>query len=284
MLSYEVETKYGKINYSEYGDKNKPTIICLHGLAGNGFYSFDELADFLKDHFHLIVMDLPGHGKSSGFPNEEQYLFSNLANWLDDFLKTVSRKSFFIMGHSFGADVALHYTRHFPGHVRGLILLDGGFTFPQNQPEMSFDYAYSGWADYMDKSVFQSKTAVFLEYRNYTQKWDSRKEQSTRSLYQKRKDDQYELIASKFTVLSIIKAFFEEPFLESYPFIKVPTLLIHADLPKKLNASRTKGIQQLTAAIDDVTVSSFSNASHMLQWDCPNQTAAVIAKWIHDKK
>lgn len=283
MQNREIYMQHEKVSYLEYGDVNKPAIVCLNGLAGNGFYSFAELADQLNDDFHLIALDLPGHGKSDAFQREEQYLFSNLAKWLQQAISQIIRKPYFIMGHSWGADTALHFTRHFPGNVQGLILLDGAFTFPQNQPEMTFDFAYSGWADYMDKSVYQSENDIFSEYRSFTKNWDARKKQYVRSIFRKRSDDQYELITSKYTVLSIIKAFFEEPFAEAYPFIKVPTILIHAELPKELNEARNKGIGQLKEAIEDMTVFSIPDSSHLLQWDHPDQLSAVIKKWIGER-
>lgn len=283
MQSHKIETEQGKVNCIEYGNINKPTIVCLHGLAGNGFYSFDELSAYLADHFHLIVLDMPGHGKTSLLHEEKYYLFSNLANWLQDVLNIITQKPFFIMGHSWGADAALHFSRHFPENVQGLILLDGAFTFPQNQPEMTLDYAYSGWADYMDNSVYESEDDIFIEYRSYTKNWNARKEQYVRSIFRKRHDDQYELIASKHTVLSIIKAFYEEPFAEAYPYIKVPTILIHAEHPKELNEARNKGINQLKAAIEDMTVLSIPDSAHLLQWDHPDQLSTMIKRWISER-
>lgn len=283
MQNREISTQSGKVSYLEYGNVEKPTIVCLHGLAGNGFYSFAELADQSNEDFHLIVFDMPGHGKSSPLHNEEDYLFSNLANWLQQTFAQVIQKPYFIMGHSWGADTVLHFTRHFPEDVQGLILLDGAFTFPQNQPEMNFDYAYSGWTDYMDKSIYQTENDIFNEYRSFTQNWDARKEQYVRSIFRKRSDGQYELIASKHTVLSIIKAFFNEPFAEAYPYIKAPTILIHAEHPKELNEARNKGISHLKNAIEDTTVLSVPDSAHLLQWDHPDQLSTMIKKWISER-
>ncbi|MCM3612441.1 alpha/beta hydrolase [Planococcus sp. MERTA32b] len=283
MQNREISTQSGNVSYLEYGDVAKPAIVCLHGLAGSGFYSFAELADRLTCDFHLIVLDLPGHGKTKPLPNGEDYLFSNLAKWLQQVLTQIIQKPYFVMGHSWGADAALHFTRHFPEEVEGLILLDGAFTFPQNQPEMTFDYAYSGWTDYMDGSIYQTEADIFNEYRSFTQNWDARKEQYVRSIFTKNRDGQYKLIASKHTVLSIIRAFFDEPFADAYPYIKVPVILMHAELPKELNEARIKGIAQLKEAVGDVTVLPIPESAHLLQWDRPEQLAAIIRKWVDER-
>lgn len=283
MKNHKITTENGLVNYYEYGDAKNPIVVCLHGLAGNGLYSFEELIFLLEDKFHLIVLDSPGHGNTSPFSEEDNYLFSNLATWIHQVIEKIITVPFYIMGHSWGGDAALHFTRLYPEKVMGLVLLDGGFTFPQNQPEMTFEYAYTGWNDYMTQSVFADEEEIFKEYQTYTNRWDSHKEKYATSLFKKRQDGNFELVASKFTVLAIIKAFFKEPFLEVYPFIEVPTLLLYAELPKSLDAARTKGIGQLRSHIKDISVNPIEGSSHMVQWDEPEQTAAIIIKWLNEK-
>lgn len=98
------------VNYYEYGDKNNHTIVCFHGLAGNGYYSFTEITVLLENDFHLIIFDSPGHGETSSFNNESDYLFSKLAMWYQRMIQHVVSRPFYVMGHSWGADLALHYT------------------------------------------------------------------------------------------------------------------------------------------------------------------------------
>ncbi|ANU18434.1 alpha/beta hydrolase [Planococcus maritimus] len=283
MSELQLSTHSGVINYLEFGNPKNPTIICLHGLIGNSLYSFGELIPYLRDHFHLILLDNPGHGKTTSFPKEEDYLFSNLAIWLERAVEKIVKGPFYIMGHSWGADIALHYTRYYPDKVLGLILLDGAFTFPQNQPEMTFDYAYLGWKDYMDHSLVDYKEEIYEEYQSYTKKWNSRKEKYSESLFRKRPDGKFELVASKFSVLAIVKAFFKEPFQDAFPFINAQTLLIHADYPQSLDAARNLGILQLLENIKDFSVYKIDGTSHMLQWDQPQVTAHIISQWIDEK-
>lgn len=284
MPNHQLKTQDGTVNYDEFGDKKNPTLVCLHGLAGNGFYSFGELVPHLKENFHLIILDSPGHGKTSAFQKEEDYLFSNLAAWVQCVIEKIVQGPFYLLGHSWGADAALHFSRFYPKKVLGLIMLDGGFTFPQNQPEMTFNYAYSGWNSYMDQSIFADEQDIFKEYRTYTNRWDNRKEQYASSLFQQRRDGKFELTASKFTVLAIIKAFFKEPFAESYPFIQAPVLLIYAAHSESLNEARAKGILQLQERIEELSIKEMKNSSHMIQWDEPEQTALTIINWLKEKE
>ncbi|MER2262862.1 MAG: alpha/beta hydrolase [Psychrobacillus sp.] len=272
------------INYYEAGDRRNPLIVCLHGLAGNATYTFDQLSILLEKDFHLILVDLPGHGATSALKSENDYSFASLARWIQNFIKRLTEKPFYLLGHSWGADIALHYSKHFPsGAILGVILLDGGYTFPVNQPEMTLEVALAGWDTYMDESTFVEWKSVLDEYKGYTNKWDDRKEGYVRTLFCD-ENNLFTLIPSKFTILSIIKAFFSEPFTGAYPYIRVPLLLLHATIPKNLEEARALGFQQLEGTIKELTIIAINDSGHMLQWDQPEQTAKEIKKWLLQQK
>lgn len=279
MENIILELDGAKLSYFAAGDYNNPTIVCLHGLAGSAYYSFAELSKKLSNHFHLILIDQPGHGKSASFKNEEDYLFSNLASWYEKVFDSILDKPFFILGHSWGADVALHYAKHYPEKIKGVILLDGGFTFPEFQEEMTFSIAYEGWNTYIDNAKYSDWEEILGEYSTFTKRWNSTIEQSVTSIFTKK--EKYELIASKFTVLAIIKAFFEEPFTTTFPYIKSPLLLVHATEPKELQAAREKGISQLKIDIKESTIIKIKDTGHMIQWDKPDEVSSEIIKWVH---
>jgi pimeloyl-ACP methyl ester carboxylesterase len=279
MENIILELDGAKLSYFAAGDYKNPTIVCLHGLAGSAYYSFAELSKKLSNHFHLILIDQPGHGKSASFKNEEDYLFSNLASWYEKVFDSILDKPFFILGHSWGADVALHYAKHYPEKINGVILLDGGFTFPEFQEDMTFSIAYDGWNTYIDNAKYSDWEEILGEYSTFTKRWDSTIEQSVTSIFTKK--EKYELIASKFTVLAIIKAFYEEPFTTTFPYIKSPLLLVHATEPKELQAAREKGISQLKIDIKESTIIKIKDTGHMIQWDKPDEVSSEIIKWVH---
>lgn len=267
-----------KVSYYLKGNPDKPLIICLHGLAGSADYSFSVLSQKLANDFHLLLIDQPGHGNSTAFNKEEDYLFSNLAVWYEKVFETLVDKPFYLLGHSWGADVALHYAKYYPEKIHGVILLDGAYTFPEFQEEMTYSTAYNGWNDYMDKARYNTWEEVVSEYRTYTKRWNESIEQAVNSIFTK--NHMYELISSKFTVLSIIKAFFEEPFTNAYPFIQSPVLLLHAAEPEELNTAREKGFAQLRKNIKNVTIIGLEETGHMIQWDEPEGVSAEMVRWI----
>lgn len=61
----------------KWGREENPTIICFHGLGSTNL-SFLELGELLKDKYHIVSIELPGHGKTSSFEKDEDYGIPNL--------------------------------------------------------------------------------------------------------------------------------------------------------------------------------------------------------------
>ena len=111
----------------EQGDK--PLLLALHGWLDNSA-SFVPLAPYLT-HFHLVCVDLPGHGHSDH--KNTPYVF---VDWLDDLYQITQAAGwsrFVLLGHSLGALIASAYAGVFPEQVERLILLEG--LGPLSQPD-----------------------------------------------------------------------------------------------------------------------------------------------------
>ena len=99
------------------------TVLAVHGLTAN-CRSFDEVAAALAPTHRVLAVDLRGRGLSdkpdTGYSS--QHHVADLAAAADD----LGVESFFLMGHSLGAFLALAFTAAHPDRVKGVILLDGG--------------------------------------------------------------------------------------------------------------------------------------------------------------
>ncbi|WP_310597251.1 alpha/beta fold hydrolase [Aeromonas aquatica] len=118
-----------RIALLDNGRHGKPLLIALHGWLDNGA-SFLPLAPHLTD-FHLICVDLPGHGHSDH--KSTPYVF---VDWLDDLhqiAQAAGWQRFVLLGHSLGALIASAYAGVFPEQVERLIMLEG--LGPLSQPD-----------------------------------------------------------------------------------------------------------------------------------------------------
>jgi pimeloyl-ACP methyl ester carboxylesterase len=67
------------------------------------------------------VPDLPGFGSSQSM--EGDYYIPEMVEFIDNLARTLEINDFYLMGHSFGAGIALHYILKYPGKIRKLVLV-----------------------------------------------------------------------------------------------------------------------------------------------------------------
>lgn len=110
------------INYIEYGEKNARPFILLHGW-GQNIEMMKPLGNAFKHAFRIIIVDLPGFGKSE----EPPYGYSTLeyADLLHKLFTELKVKDPIMIGHSFGGSVAISYASKYD--VCKLILLASPF-------------------------------------------------------------------------------------------------------------------------------------------------------------
>lgn len=110
-----------------------PLLLCLHGWLDNAA-SFTPLNSFLTE-YHVITIDLPGHGLSDHRSSDAYYHF---IDWLSDLVALFDHNQWdkvTLVGHSMGGMIATAFCAAFPDRVEHLILLDSiGFIIsPENK-------------------------------------------------------------------------------------------------------------------------------------------------------
>ncbi len=96
--------------YMIYGDKGRPVVL-LHGW-GQNLEMMAYIAVFLKEHFKVYSLDLPGFGASS--EPIKAYTVEDYATWLHKFLEELEVTNPIIIAHSFGCRIAFHYAYKYP--------------------------------------------------------------------------------------------------------------------------------------------------------------------------
>jgi pimeloyl-ACP methyl ester carboxylesterase len=113
----------GELAIQEWGDDSKPTLMCLHGWLDNGA-TFHRLAPLLAKRYHLLVVDLPGHGLSQPLPEGAHYYIWQNIEILFELLAVKGLDKVHLLGHSMGGVVASLFAGTFADKVQSLILLD----------------------------------------------------------------------------------------------------------------------------------------------------------------
>ncbi|MCA1826978.1 MAG: alpha/beta fold hydrolase [Myxococcales bacterium] len=101
---------------------NGRPLVALHGGFGLDHTYFRPWLDALPA--QLVLPDLRGCGRSphDGLADAD---FGTLASDVDELRAQLGHGEWTVLGHSFGAYVALEYARRFPDRVGTLVLVDG---------------------------------------------------------------------------------------------------------------------------------------------------------------
>ncbi|MDA3898826.1 MAG: alpha/beta hydrolase [Desulfobacteraceae bacterium] len=102
--------------------KNMPTIVLVHGFTANK-ENWVRFAAYLTDAYHVVAMDLPGHGDSVKDFNL-QYDFSDQVVYVNEILTQLNIKKFHMAGNSMGGAIVALYAVAYPEKVQSLFLFD----------------------------------------------------------------------------------------------------------------------------------------------------------------
>jgi len=112
--------------YEEYG-KGNPMLL-LHGFGGCT-KNWHPFANELSKHYHLIVVDLRGHGNSTN--PQEKFTHRQAANDVFLLLEKLKIKKFSAMGMSSGGMTLLHMATSQPNRINSMVLISATSHFPE---------------------------------------------------------------------------------------------------------------------------------------------------------
>jgi proline iminopeptidase len=99
-------------------------VIILHGGPGLDHHAFGRYLHPLADEYRLVFVDERASGRSSR-PDPATWTLERMAADVHDLAAALNLESFAVLGHSYGAFVALQYAVDFPGD-RGPVIISAG--------------------------------------------------------------------------------------------------------------------------------------------------------------
>ena len=113
-----------RAHYRERGDKSAPTLLLLHG-SNASLLTWEPWSKSLSDKFHVVSVDLQGHGLTGAVPNGD-YSQEGMVKFVAEFADKLDLKTFALAGNSMGGGVAARFAEEHPDRVTRLILVDAG--------------------------------------------------------------------------------------------------------------------------------------------------------------
>jgi pimeloyl-ACP methyl ester carboxylesterase len=121
-VSWSIEVDAGLIHVRVEGPADGPVVILLHGFASS-MHAYDAVARALAADCRVVRVDLLGHGLTRTLTRTSgtRYDSEAQAAMVGSVLSHLELSSVTVVGHSFGADVAIALAES--GGVRGVVVI-----------------------------------------------------------------------------------------------------------------------------------------------------------------
>lgn len=264
------------IAYIDEGS-GKETLILVHGLASNaGFWRY--VIPELSKQYRVIVVDLPGYGKSSKEPYS--FTLSFYAEQVKRLADHLGIKKFVYAGHSMGGQIGLIFAMKYPQMLEKLVL-----AAPAGVEE--FERGEGDWL----RSVITIKgvkttpeEGIRRNLANNFYTWDSKWEWMVEERVRMAKASDFEDFC--YTVTRCVNAMLDEPTFNKLKSIKVPTMIVYGKydglIPNPyLNPGFTADVFTWGASqIPDCKLVEIDECGHMLQIEKPEAFVNAVKDFV----
>lgn len=121
-VSHSLHINGTQLHCLEWGEATQPALVLLHGGAAHAYW-WDHIAPTLASKYHVLALDLRGHGDSR-WVTPPAYEIDDYVADLEAFVDTLSLAPCVLIGHSLGGFIALAYALAHPEFLRSLIVVD----------------------------------------------------------------------------------------------------------------------------------------------------------------
>lgn len=121
--SHFVEIDGATVHFQEFGDRNHPTLLLIHGFTASAYVWKTVAPELASEGFHVVAVDLLGFGYSSK-PSWFDYKITSQARVVARFMDRLGIGRAGIVGSSYGGAVAVTLALDYPERVEKLVLVD----------------------------------------------------------------------------------------------------------------------------------------------------------------
>ena len=264
----DTDISIGEIVYFENSQVDKkPSVLLVHGFGANK-ENWLRFSRSFKENYHVVIVDLPGHGKSvNSF--DLNYSLENQVAWLHEFTQNIGLKSFHLAGNSMGGAISALYAVNYPDQVISATLIDpaGIHDFRSVMQDLIDEGNNPLLVE--DAQGFNELLNFALEQRPFIP-WpitvvSAEKAQARKPLYDKLWHDMKVGQGESF-----------KPLLEQ---IRVPTLVQWGEEDRVINY---KNIEVFKTLIPSVKTHVWPNVGHAPMVEIPKKSAALMLSHIQE--
>jgi lipase len=257
-----------RLHVHEWGDRDAPPVVCVHGVSAHG-RRFRKLAEErLASRFRVVAPDLRGHGRSDYDPPWD------LSTHLDDLLETLAEEGVVDapawVGHSFGGRLLLELAARSPERIRCAVLLDPAI---QILPHVGLDFAEEAAKDHAYASVDE---AIDARLASGAPTPRSFVEEEAHEHLVPSSDGRLRWQYCRPAVVTVYSELCREP---PPPTVlaPLPALLVHAS---QFGLVREEQLEEYQAALGDGLEVVAVNGGHVVYWDAYEETADAVEEFL----
>ena len=259
---------------TETGSALQPPCILLHGLSSNARY-WERLAHRLPDR-RLVAIDQRGHGLTGRPPRSpalpDGYAMKELLDDITFVISELDLRRPVVVGHSWGATVALELVGTHPATASGLVFIDG--------PVQSAANLFS-WEE--AQTLMQPPLPRFTSFgealsesqRDFEGAWD----QDLESFVKARVVDEGDALVLTLTApvrLELLRGLYESQPDVLWQRVDVPTVALLAKRgPARIARSRELGAERLATLAPSVEV-RWLDSPHDIPLFMPDEVASAV--------
>lgn len=262
----------------EWGNRENMTLVFLHGMGSTGL-SFGELAQYLTD-YHVVSFDLVRNWSHKSILEEETYQPSCMAEEVKKVVKGLNKPEIYLVGHSWGAHLALYYAKAYPTQVKGVILLDGGYI--QGIRSDMLEDELVNIEKFQNSVRFSSWEEFIQSEKRKISRWSPEIEAAARAQVTE-VNGEIRLALPVSDAKAIVKGIYAELTSKIMQQIICPVLLLRSTLPKEMEGFRKQQANHLLKNTPNARVLPVPNTTHNIYADAPSEVSRNIKEWIQDK-
>jgi len=111
-----------RVRAVECGQAGAPMIVLVPGWGCSVYVFHDNIAPLADAGFHVVAVDLKGHGLSDKPLSRGEYSLESMRRHVGDILDALGANDIVLAGLSMGAAIAAHVAAAGRGRIRGLVL------------------------------------------------------------------------------------------------------------------------------------------------------------------
>jgi pimeloyl-ACP methyl ester carboxylesterase len=258
-----------RLHYLDWGSPQKQPFIMLHGI-GRVAHSFDHIAPTFANDYHVMAIDMRGHGDSDRSP-EGAYLVEDYVKDLEGFVEQLNLRNLVLLGNSTGGRVVQVYAGLHPDRMARLVVEDVG---PQRTNEIASAFARrveqeeKGWAseDELVASLMRGGGSVSEELqRNYAH-YGSKRREDGRIVWKRDPN--------------LVKGFVPTELWQYVSKIKCPTIYI---LGGASNIVPKDAQERLKATLPDVRIVTMPGLGHYPHLEAPADYLKIVQAFLSGK-